>query len=264
MEKLKLAAASIMPSYGAEKITALMREAAEEGASLILFPECSLTGYEPDRAAELSVVPEICESALKVRKAADELGVAVCFGYMERSGDKFYITQELYSGGKSVRYSKTHLGSHEKEVFSEGDSFPVADISVNGGSVRIGMQLCWESHIPEISGTYREKGAEVLLFPYASGMSGEKCRENWMVHLPARASDNGCFIAACNLFLKRGDEIKGGGTAVFDPKGRVIAEDFSSGECIIYAEIGGSLPRELPDGDMHNISYFDRVRRELF
>ena len=32
MEKLKLAAASIMPSSGAEKITALMREAAEDGA----------------------------------------------------------------------------------------------------------------------------------------------------------------------------------------------------------------------------------------
>ena len=264
MEKLKLAAASIMPSSGAEKITALMRKAAEDGASLILFPECSLTGYEPDRAAELSIVPDDCESAAKVRKTADELGIAVCFGYMERSGDKLYITQELYPDGKSVRYRKTHLGSHEKEVFSEGDSFPVADISVSGGSVRIGMQLCWESHIPEISGTYREKGAEVLLFPYASGMSGEKCRENWMVHLPARASDNGCFIAACNLFLKRGDEIKGGGAAVFDPKGRVIAEDFSSGECIIYAEIGGPLPRELPDGDMHNISYFDRVRCELF
>lgn len=264
MEKLKLAAASIMPSSGAEKITALMREAAEDGASLILFPECSLTGYEPDRADELSIVPDDCESAAKVRKTADELGIAVCFGYMERSGDKLYITQELYLDGKSVRYRKTHLGNHEKEVFSEGNSFPVADISVNGGSVRIGMQLCWESHIPEISGTYREKGAEVLLFPYASGMSGERCRENWMVHLPARASDNGCFVAACNLFLKRGDEIKGGGAAVFDSKGRVIAEDFSSGECIIYAEIGGSLPRELPDGDMHNISYFDRVRRELF
>ena len=94
MEKLKLAAASIMPSSGAEKITALMREAAEDGASLIFFPECSLTGYEPDRAAELSIVPDDCESAESVRKTAEELGIAVCFGYMERSGDKLYITQK--------------------------------------------------------------------------------------------------------------------------------------------------------------------------
>ena len=264
MEKLKLAAASIMPSSGAEKITAFMREAAEAGASLILFPECSLTGYEPDRAAELSVVPDDCESAESVRKTAEELGIAVCFGYMERSGDKLYITQELYSGSGAVRYRKTHLGNHEKDIFSAGNSFPVAEIDVNGEPVRIGMQLCWESHIPEISGTYRENGAEILLVPYASGMSGERCRENWMVHLPARASDNGCFVAACNLLLERGDSVKGGGAAVWDPKGKVIAEDFSSGESMIYAEIGGQLPRELPDGDMHNISYFDRVRRELF
>ncbi len=264
MEKLKLAAVTMMPSFGAEKTAGLMREAAEASAELVLFPECSLTGYEPDKAAELSVGSDDCESAVKVRKTADELGIAVCFGYMERLGDKLYITQELYSAGESVIYRKTHLGSHEKEVFSEGDSFPIADISVSGGTVRIGIQLCWESHIPEISGTYREKGAEVLLFPYASGMSGERCRENWMVHLPARASDNGCFIAACNLLLERGDEIKGGGAAVWDHKGKVIAEDFSSCESIIYADIGGILPRELPAGDMHNISYFDRVRRELF
>lgn len=263
MEKLKLAVVMMMPSSGADKTVDLMREAASAGAELILFPECSLTGYEPDRAAELAVGSDDCESTVKVRKTADELGVAVCFGYMERSGDKIYITHELYSDGKSVKYRKTHLGSHEKDVFSEGDSFPMVEVGVNGRTVSVGMQLCWESHIPEICGTYREKGAEVLLFPYASGMSGEKCRENWMVHLPARASDNGCFIAACNLLMDRGD-IKGGGALILDPKGKVIAEDFSSGESIVYAEIGGSLPRELPDGDMHNISYFDWVRRELF
>lgn len=266
MKKLKLAACVIMPVTGSNtalRMTEIMREASDKGAELVVFPECSLTGYEPDKAAYLAIDPEDDEGASSIRKTADELSLAVCFGYMERAGDKLYITQELYSQGVSTGYRKTHLGSREQDVFSAGNAFPVAEIDIAGEKVSIGMQLCWESHIPEISQVYRSQGAELLLFPYAGGMGGEKCRENWMVHLPARASDNGCFAAACNLLLDRG-EVKGGGAAIWDPKGRVMAEDHSADENVIYAEIGGLLPRDLPDGDMHMISYFDRVRRELF
>ena len=32
----------------------------------------------------------------------------------------------------------------------------------------------------------------------------------------------------------------------------------------LFCDLEGTLPREVPDGDMHQISYFDRVRRDLF
>lgn len=277
MKELKLALATVMPvsedtgeGQGPEKLMKYMREAAEHEADLMVFPECSLTGYEPGRATELAIDPDDSKAEM-IRSLSDELDLGVCFGYMERSGNSLYITQELYSKGSLTRYRKTHLGSSEKEVFTEGDSFPTGCIYVKGDPVKIGMQLCWESHIPEISSAYRKDGAELLIVPYASGMSGEKCRENWSVHLPARASDNGCFLAACNLLMNR-DGIRGGGAAVWDPKGRMIAGEFSMDESIIFADIGGPLPRDkyveertgCRKPDMHEISYFDKVRRDLF
>ena len=115
-------------------------------------------------------------------------------------------------------------GFREKAVFTPGDEFPVT-----AGSIKAGMQLCWESHIPEISGLERGRGAELLLVPYASAMSGARCEENWSVHLPARASDNGAFLLACNLLFPpkaEGAPPTGGGLAAYDPKGRRIAAYF--------------------------------------
>ena len=300
MTGIKIALAQICPvpgdaSANAEKIKAYMKEAADGGAELVVFPECSLSGYAPERAPELALslgdgqdgaqkqAPGIGGGPISaIEEAAEKLGIAVCFGFMEKLGDKFYISQELYCGGERTIYRKTHPGSREALYFEAGNEFPVSR-----GPVDCGMQLCWESHIPEISAEYRKQGVQLLLFPYASGMSGERCKENWQVHLPARASDNGCFAAACNLLTKdvktgahqtgaagsgNAEDMSGGGLAVWDPKGRLIAQYFGTEETLITAEISGELPRErflkekqgLAEHDMHALSYFDLKRKELF
>ncbi len=297
----------------AEKIISYMHQAADKGAELAVFPECSLSGYAPERAEELALsvgdtTVGAAELAIStgggpisaVEKAADKLGIAVCFGFMERREGRLYISQEMYCGGERTVYRKTYPGSREAMYFEAGNKFPVSR-----EPICCGMQLCWESHIPEISSGYRKQGAQLLLFPYASGMSGERCRDNWQVHLPARASDNGCFAAACNLLTKvpksgntcapnpslddpdnaedkigearqTGSETeaerRGGGLAVWDPKGRLIAQYFETEEMLLTAEIGGELPRErflkeqqgLAEHDMHALSYFDLKREDLF
>ena len=273
MESATIALVQFRPEPGssdknAEKMNEYIRSAKSKNADLVVFPECSLTGYFPEKAAEFAVQAD-CPAAKKVEDLAAELKIAVCFGYMESvpteepdepAGSRsFTITQEIFSGGTRTLYRKTHLASREEAVFKPGNAFPIAGIA----GIAAGMQLCWESHIPQISAAYRKQGAQLLLFPYASGMSGEKCLENWSVHLPARASDNGCFAAACNLI----SHDKGGGMAVWDPKGRIIAQYWGKDENMLLCSIGGKLPREiLAEGheDMHSISYFDRMRSELF
>ena len=245
------------PEENAEKICSVLRSAAGKSAQLLLLPECSATGYDVAHAAELAILAD--SAALEtVRRTARELNVACCFGYFERDGQNRYITQEIAGGGAALRYRKTHLGERERAVFTPGDALPLTEVF----GVRAGVQLCWESHIPDISTVYRRGGAELLLFPYASGMSGTACKERFSVHLPARASDNGCFAAACNLLLP--GEGKGGGMAVYGPKGRELAACWSDREELMTVTLSGTLPRENAHQDMHSISYFDRRREELF
>lgn len=266
MREMRIALVQICPDIGkiksnTEKILFYLKQAVKEGAELVVFPECSLTGYGTENVEKTAVWAEN-EQVVRIREYGKESGLGVCFGYIERTEQGFYITQELCFGGRSIRYRKTHLGMKEKTAFLNGSEFPVMN-----APLCTGMQLCWESHIPEISAMERKQGAELLLMPYASPMSKERCSENWNVHLPARASDNGAFTAAANLLFKAADgtkEMRGGGLAVYDPKGKRIAACFETDEQMLICDLKGPLPREIPEGDMHQISYFDRKREELF
>jgi predicted amidohydrolase len=181
------------PKRNAVTMCRVLCDASAHGAELVLFPECCLTGYSVEHAASLAV-DRTSDPVRAVEEACRAGAVTACFGYIERTDDGLTITQELFDGGNATIYRKTHLGAREAAVFRAGNVFPVAE-----SPLKTGMQLCWESHIPEISALERSRGAQLLLMPYASAMSGEQCRRHWMVHLPARASDNGAFVAACNL-----------------------------------------------------------------
>lgn len=239
-----------------------LHKASQQETGLVVFPECCLTGYAPAQA-DLYALEKEHEEIIRIEKEADMLGLAVCFGFLERNeeGKKPSITQELYYQGNRILYRKTHPGTREKKYIHPGEHFLVMDVM----GVKMGIQLCWESHIPDISTILRGQGAELLLVPYASGMSGERCRKNWLVHLPARASDNGVFLVACNAILPEDHHSgSGGGLAVFNPKGLLVTSYFGCDEHFLTCDLEGMLPREYPQGDMHHISYFDRRKPNLY
>ena len=85
-----------------------------------------------------------------------------------------------------------------------------------------------------------------------------------MNSLPARACDNGLYVAACSAVGDNGKgNVFGGGMMVLDPKGNIISEYYGTDEHSITVDIGGKLPRDGPE-TMSNISYFDRRRPELY
>ena len=245
------------PDHNEQVIRDSLEYAASEGAGLICFPECSLNGYSIEAAPDLAIsyddsrIKRLC--ALAGRK-----NIISSFGFIEKYRDELYITQLITGPAGTSFYRKTHLGLRERDVFEAGDEFPIYCTP----EISIGACLCWESHIPDIATVYRTKGVEILLVPYASGMTGEKCRENWNIHLPARASDNGFYVAAVNG-LYRENHPHGGGLAFYDPKGRMQAGYFEAEEQMLFCEASGALPRETAE-DMHHISYFDHRRPEIY
>ncbi len=287
MKDLRLAAVPLFsgrdPQENLINISQYAREAVRKGAQLLLTPEASLTGYFTKEAGVLSIEAD-SQPVRSVIDLAKETGLIISCGFMEKTSARsaaengqpaFYITQLITDGKQTQFYRKTHLGCYEGGVFGRGDELPVyeSDLAV------IGTHLCWESHIPDIGSVFRRKGAELFLVPYASGMSGENCRNVWSRHMPARAWDNGVYVAACNALRFRqasstaADKgsagplpaVIGGGCAVYDPKGRLIASDFSYEEKLLICDLsGGELPRNYPKNDMWHISYFDRRRPELY
>lgn len=229
------------------------------GSDIICFPEMCLSGYTTSDPVRYAMSPDHL-SVKKIRELSEETGIALVYGYLEDNGAKPFLRQEIADGDSIGFYRKTHLGKAESTVFTPGDSLPIFDVK----GVRTGIQLCIESHIQDICSTYRSKGAELILTPFANGISGDKRRSVWYSYLPARASDNGMYVAACSATGDNGlGTVFGGGMIALDPKGNVMKEHYGTDECSLTVDIGGKLPRDGPE-TMSNISYYDRRRPELY
>ena len=234
--------------------------AENQDSDVICFPEMCLTGYTSSNPIEYSITPD--HPAIDVMvDMAKRYSISIVFGYIEHGSYGLHLRQEIVtpSGCRHI-YRKTHLGIKESKLFVPGDSLPVFDLD----GLVVGLHLCSESHIPEISTTFRAKGAELILVPFANAISGDRRRDTWHRYLPARANDNGVYVAACSAVGDNGAGVTfGGGLMVIDPRGEIIRESYTDVECSISVEIGGSLPRDGPQ-TMRNISYFDRRRTELY
>ena len=238
---------------------AYIDKAEAAGAGMVVFPEMSLSGYSMASPPEgLSFDSEEVRAVSEASK-----GTIVCFGFADDEG---YMTQAVAEDGRIVgAYRKTHLGYREAEVMRPGDSLDVICTSV----ADIGIQLCWESHFPDITRTYAMRGADVVLMPTASGLSKERRAEVWSRILPARAYDNSVFVASCNAVGDNGAGVVfGGGSMVLDPLGRVMAETHDDVESMVVADLHAESLDRIRNGDgyrsMRNMHYLSKRRSELY
>ncbi|ADK79347.1 nitrilase-related carbon-nitrogen hydrolase [Sediminispirochaeta smaragdinae] len=234
--------------HNAAIVEHLCDEAAEAGAMLICFPEAALTSYSGPKARELALYPE--EVAAILLPLADRYGLTIFCGFIEagESGGKPFVSQAVALPGASEigLYRKSHLGTLEQEWFEAGNEIGLFDIGTMigvGGSAgpTVGIQLCIETHLPEIALAQSLRGAALILAPFASPLSAQRRRELWLRYLPARAYDNGLYVASCNLCGGR----FGGGALIIDPKGQAVVEDFSGRQALLCADIDLSLVKDL-------------------
>ena len=246
--------------------------AADAGAALVVFPECSLTGYVIENPGD-AVCRADDERLLALEEFARSLDVAIGYGFAETVPSQAlpYITYVVAHDGQRMLYRKSHLGGSEAKSYAAGDALPVAQVK----GVTLGVQLCWEGHIPDITTTLRAKGAELLVMPHAGGLAGARRLDSWSRYLPARALDNGMYVVACNA-LRYGMQpahsaIEGhssqdddGGLAVYGPNGKLLDSYHGSDAHMMLVEIGGNLPRDDEGNGKMVASYFDRRRPELY
>lgn len=232
----------------AHRISDLAEQAGNSGCKMICFPEAALTGYTTDNPQAVRA------EDLRVAEIADmSEDIDIIFGFIEKADDGLYVTQAVCQDGDVTgMYRKTHLGMREEKVFKAGDSLPVFETE----HARIGIALCWESHFPEIAGTYGHKDAELILMPAASNLDFDRRVASWNSLLSTRASDNRTYVAACN----------NDGRAVLcaSPDGRIM--DGVQTDAFTIYEIDPSLYDKYRTGTetMHNIRYQAHRRQDLY
>ncbi|MDX1413370.1 MAG: carbon-nitrogen hydrolase family protein [Candidatus Promineifilaceae bacterium] len=251
------------------KACRLIKEAGDNGAQLVLFPEAFIPAYP--RGLSFGMVvgsrsPEgrqtwqrYWQNSVEVPgkttavlgEAAREAGVFLAMGVIERdrqfSRGTLYCTL-LYFGpdGRLLgKHRKLKPTGAERLIWGEGDGSTLTVLQTDVG--RVGGLICWENYMPLARMAMYGKGVEIYLAPTADQ------RDSWQATLRHIACEGRCFVLGCNQFVTREmypPDLPGvveldhlppilsrGGSAIISPLGDVLAGPLFDEEGILYAEL---------------------------
>lgn len=186
----------------------LVRQAAGEGANVILLPElferpyfCQERRYESYGFAKPA---EESDAVKHFTRIAAELGVVLPISFYEQSGNTMFNSVAVLDGdGKNLGvYRKTHIPDdhyyQEKFYFTPGDTgFRVFDTQYG----KIGIGICWDQWFPETARCLALQGAELILYPTAIGSEPIlECdsMEHWRRCMQGHSASNIIPVAAAN------------------------------------------------------------------
>ncbi len=216
-----------------------IKQAKNQGANLIVFPELALTGYVcRDTLYELAEpVPE-GESIRRLAEIAKKEAIHVVFGALERS-EKAHAT--LYNtavllgpNGFIGKYQKMHLPTHsvfeEKRYFRPGYQTPVFETEIG----KLGLIICYDVFFPEITRLLRLKGSQLIICISAS--PGVR-RTFFETLTAARAIENTAFLVYVNLVGVENGLQFWGGSRIVAPNGKITSQAKYDEEDLIIGKI---------------------------
>jgi predicted amidohydrolase len=216
------------------RIETAAREAAENGADLLVAPELAVTGYGAgDKISELA---EPTDGDLSERLAAlsRETGVALVVGFAERDGETVWNSAIYADGQRSIVYRKSHLfGPYERRLFAPGK--PAACI-VKHRSMKLGLLICYDVEFPENVRRLAQAGAQAVIVPTALPAS-DHAEFIARKLVPVRAFENQVFVAYVNHCGNDALFSYAGLSGIAAPDGAMLAEAPETGEALLLADI---------------------------
>lgn len=269
-EKLKIAGVQMNPklmdkSANLGLILRHLENAASEGARLIVFPECSLSGYCFESLQEAIPYAESIPgpATTAVASACSKLNVHAIFGLLEQDGASLYNAAVLAGpDGLIGKYRKIHLPGLGVDKFVQPGNlgFTVCETPV----ARIGLNICYDGCFPESSRVMALRGADVVVLPTNWPTGAEQFAE-YLVN--ARSLENHIFSVAVN----RVGEERGfrfiGRSRIVDVTGKTLASASADQEEVITAEIEPEKARDkriVRVPGKHEIHRFNDRRPELY
>ncbi|MGO8750710.1 MAG: nitrilase-related carbon-nitrogen hydrolase [Thermoguttaceae bacterium] len=269
MRDIRIAAAQFEPrdrdkSYNLTRIEDLARRAVEQGAEIISFHECCVTGYtflqtvsREELCALAEPVPD-GPSTGRLIELARQLGVGLLAGLVEREGDTIRNTcVAVAPEGFVCKFSKLH--TFISPYLTPGCEYKVFDLC----GVRCGILICYDNNLVENPRIVTLMGAEVIFAPHVTcglpspmpgrGTIDRRLWDNrdrdpvplrmefegpkgraWLLRwLPARAYENGVYYVFSNAVGVDYDTVKTGNAMVLDPFGEIIAESRAMGDDVV-------------------------------
>ena len=275
-DDLKVATVNFQPVWGDKdanlhKMVKMTKEAADNGAKIVVFPEMALTGYAMEQGDSIKRIdrmqvklaePLDGKSAKAMAKAADENDVYVVYGYPEKVGSD---PLNVYNSAIAIDPEGKTLGSYRKihpfgseVIWAKTGTDPFMFDTPWGP---MGISICYDTYnYPELGRYYAAKGARVIINPTATSwayysasnlVDGQPVNdgkpingnnEAWVNRFKNRieavTTQSGVFVISADLI---GAERKADGT--------FMGTAFPGGSCVVG-------PTDDKKGTMSYISYY--------
>lgn len=176
---MKIALAQFNPTVGdiagnGKRIIERCKQATEEGAAVIVFPELAISGYPPEDLLLRNDFLVAVEKELERITMACPL-LTVIIGYPEKSEKALYNSVAvLRMGGLLANYRKQQLPNYgvfdEKRYFTAGSHPCVFDLH----GVKVGLTICEDIWTAEVCRQVKQKGAELIINLNASPFDENK------------------------------------------------------------------------------------------
>ena len=271
MRKVKVAAVQMRcvrdRSENIKTAERLVREAAAQGAQIILLPElfenlyfCQEKRYDYYQLAEPVAENEAVKKLIVLAK---ELEVVLPISIYERDGNVLYNTVVVIDadGSNLGIYRKTHIPDdhfyQEKFYFTPGNTgFKVFDTRYG----RIGIGICWDQWFPETARCLALAGAEIILYPTAIGSEPIlECDSmpHWRRCMQGHSAANVVPVVAANRygeeFVTPCEENNGqssslrfyGSSFVTDATGEILVQAGREGDAVVTAEYDLDAIRDM-------------------
>jgi predicted amidohydrolase len=240
------------------KADTLVREAADDRASLVLLPEWWAAGgtAAQKRAAAQSLDGDAIAWAAAI---AAELKIDLIAGSVTEliEGEEKLHNTSVHLGPDGQRkavYRKIHLFDNELE----GASFRESDHQLPGDQIvsseaadgtPFGLSICYDLRFPELYRLQAVEGAELLMVPAC--FTRKTTEAHWQTLLRARAIENHCFVVAANQVGEIAPGMDcGGDSMILDPWGTELSKADTKSEMMIVADLDFSelkrIRSELP------------------
>lgn len=260
------------PADNLAKAEAQVRQAARQGAQVVLLPELFETLYFPQQ--ELESAFELAHPVAghpflgRFQALAAELALVLPLSFFERAGQAHYnsLAMVLPDGEIAQIYRKSHIPDgpsyEEKYYFNPGDSGFQAQTTPYG---TLGAGICWDQWYPEAARCMALLGAELLLYPTAIGSEPPQAGEIdtqplWQRAMVGHAVSNSCYLAAANRVGPEGAMDFYGSSLICDYTGEIIAAADRTSETILYAELDFKAARSFRAG----MGFFRDRRPDLY
>jgi predicted amidohydrolase len=210
-------------------------ESAAHGSSLLLTPECGITGYDmSNEDAQIAAFAKDSAIAKRIAQIARQYSIAIVYGFMELSGQQRYNSVQLIddNGEILLHYRKTHLwGNLDQQLFSAGDKLPEV-VSYKGW--RLSTLICYDVEFPETVRSLALAGAQLVLVPTALMQPFRFVAEQMIA---VRAAENQIFLAYANLVGQERNTIYEGRSTVADPDGNLLTSASSYKAMLLHCKL---------------------------